>query len=257
VEEDSFPKSVDEVYKKYGLSPLKKSNETEKLIQEKIKENNQDTNIAEIDSEDSKILKITNKDFKNLEESTEKNESLFCMECGANLPERAKFCPSCGTQSLSKSSAKKSSEENIKNKIISDEIKINNSAEINAHYNSNRMEDVRAGNTQAKFNEEASGYLLGQILLISILFGGLLESWIAGGFALIYLLVIAYGGFGETYQIVLLFSLSLFWAIVGWTLGDAISGFGAALVISFFAFICSWGFNEAGIKYLQDLNRQF
>ena len=113
------------------------------------------------------------------------------------------------------------------------------------------MKDVRRGNTQAKFNKDASNWLFIAIFIISIALGFYYQSrWVFGGvfFAMITMLNI------RVLAIVLLGALSLLWSGIGWYIGSHFWETGAAVVLGLILLLSTAGIHMSELEWVEDLN---
>ena len=110
--------------------------------------------------------------------------------------------------------------------------------------------DVRKGIVNARFNEENSGVLALEIVMISIVSGLVMQSWWwAGGmfFGLFIALLI------KPLAYFLMILLSLFWGGVGFILGCLIGSTGAMVVLSLLGLVVGLGTHFSALQYFQDL----
>ena len=110
--------------------------------------------------------------------------------------------------------------------------------------------DVRKGIVNARFNEENSGILALEIVIISIVSGLVMQSWWwAGGmlFGLFIALLI------KPLAYILMISLSLCWGAAGFLLGYLIGSTGAMVVLSLMGLFSGLGAHFSALQYYQDL----
>ena len=110
--------------------------------------------------------------------------------------------------------------------------------------------DVRKGIVNARFNEENSGILALELVVISIVAGLVLQSWWwAGGmlFGLFIALQI------KPLAWFLMIFLSLCWGGAGFALGCLIGSTGAMVVLSLVGLFLGLGAHFSALRYFQDL----
>lgn len=90
------------------------------------------------------------------------------------------------------------------------------------------QEDVRKGITNAKFNEESSNILFGEITLLSIFLGGVSESWWVLG--LVFLGCTTALRFKPA-VLFMCIGFSIIWGIIGYGIGMIIGGIGTSVVL--------------------------
>jgi hypothetical protein len=112
------------------------------------------------------------------------------------------------------------------------------------------IKDVRAGISQAQMNEDSINYLLGEILIISIITGVITKSWWVFGAVLIGLFV---GFMFKKIAIFLIILFSISWSTIGFIIGFHIGGFGAAFVIGFIILAISAGLHFSALEWLDDI----
>lgn len=110
--------------------------------------------------------------------------------------------------------------------------------------------DVRKGVTNANFNEEMSGFLMGEIFLLSVMIGLYFQSWIAFGLVFLGLIVAL---FIKTLAMILIVGFSIAWGVLGWALGSLFDSTGASITIAVIAFIASFGGNLAALEWARDI----
>lgn len=113
------------------------------------------------------------------------------------------------------------------------------------------MKDVRRGNAQAEFNETASNWLFFEILFISVATGLMFQSWWVFGGVLFGMLIMTWV---RKLVIVLVIALTLLWAVVAFTLGFHLWGYGAAFVLSALALLVTAGLHMGAIEWIDDMN---
>ncbi len=112
------------------------------------------------------------------------------------------------------------------------------------------MKDVRRGYTQAEFNETASNWLFGEILLLSVFLGLASSSWwVFGGLLLgmIFMLWV------RKLAIILLTLLSIFWTVIVFGLGLEYGGYGAAFVLSIIVLLVTGGLHVRALEWVDDV----
>lgn len=114
----------------------------------------------------------------------------------------------------------------------------------------NRSKDVRRGITNAKFNEENRGLLIGEIILISIVLGVWKQSWwVFGGvfFGLLIALSI------KPLAAIICFTLSLLWGLIGVLIGGIIGSNAATVVLGLIGFMAGLGTHMSAIEWMEDI----
>nr|WP_287412779.1 zinc ribbon domain-containing protein [Pseudodesulfovibrio sp.] len=111
---------------------------------------------------------------------------------------------------------------------------------------------VRKGLTNAKFNEERANILYAEVIIIAIIIGFASQSWWIFGASVVALLItLAIPALTMALAIL----LSLGWAGIGYSIGDAFSdGMGAPLVLCFIGLICGLGTHLAALEWHEDIN---
>lgn len=109
---------------------------------------------------------------------------------------------------------------------------------------------VRKGVTNASFNEEQSGILMGEVLIISICLGLYTQSWWIFGIALIGLLVSLYIPY---IAIPLIIALSLGWGVIGYGIGSLFSSTGASVVLGIIGVLSGLGCHFAALEWVKDI----
>ncbi len=110
--------------------------------------------------------------------------------------------------------------------------------------------DVRKGVTNANFNEEMSGFLMGEIFLLAVMMGLYFHSWIVFGLVFLGLLVVL---FVKTLAMILIVGFSIVWGVLGWALGSLFDSTGASITIAVIAFLASFGANLAALEWARDI----
>ncbi len=109
--------------------------------------------------------------------------------------------------------------------------------------------DVRKGATNAKFNEDNSGILFIEIVIISAAIGFVLTSWIYFGLSLFVLLFCLL--FKPLAMIVSL-ALSICWGIIGYLIGTMFSH-DASIVLGIIGFFAGLGLHASAIQWVRDI----
>lgn len=106
---------------------------------------------------------------------------------------------------------------------------------------------VRKGVTDAKFNEEAAGLVVGEILFFSVFAGLASGSWWCFGGAFIGLIIIC-----AVPQ--LAWIMSVFWGGLGFWIGKVvIEDIGATVILSAIFGGCSYVLHRAAMQHAQDI----
>ncbi|WP_121615256.1 hypothetical protein [Virgibacillus halodenitrificans] len=113
------------------------------------------------------------------------------------------------------------------------------------------VKDVRRGNTQAEFNEDASNFLFGEILIISIISGIASSSWAIFGLTLLGLFFLLRFRKGAIFITIL---LSIFWIVMAFILGFYLEGIITGIIFSVIALLISWGAHSAALEWIDDIN---
>ena len=114
------------------------------------------------------------------------------------------------------------------------------------------IENVRAGITQAKFNEDAWNFLGFELVIVSIFAGIYYSSWYIFAGVLLSLFVVL---LIKPLAIILVIVLSGIWAFLGYQLASILSwGDGAGFVVGGLAFLTTLGMHIGAIEYARDLN---
>ena len=110
---------------------------------------------------------------------------------------------------------------------------------------------VRRGVTQAKFNDDASAWLFGEILVISVAIIIFTGSWLLFGLAFIGMFVMT---LFRRLAIILTILLSLLWDIVGGIIGLHVGGIIAAIVIAIIALLVTGGLHIGALEWIDDMS---
>jgi len=130
--------------------------------------------------------------------------------------------------------------------------------------------NTRKGFTQATFNDEASNFLIGEILIASIVGGVFFESWYVFGGMLVGLIILF---IIPVINIILSIVFSLFWAVTGaWIacyyqdinlnletkisidLVTLLFSTPASQIVGGLLFLCGLGMHMAGIEWVRDVS---
>lgn len=159
----------------------------------------------------------------------------YCSNCGAELDAGTKFCPSCGTAVGRSRRTRKARP------------KISQLAETQEQ---STEDAVRRGVTNAKFNDDFSGILGGEVAAIALAIGIAMKSWWWGGGTFLVLFILS---FIPTIATIMCYIFGIAWGVIGYLLGGWLFGNDAAWVIGIFAAICGIGANLASKQYLDDI----
>lgn len=166
----------------------------------------------------------------------------FCSNCGAEIVNGVKYCPSCGA-SLSTGGASRKSNARKSNGRTSSLVN-NQPAELSVE------DSVRRATTQFDYNKKMSKLFAYEISAIAFGAGALMDSmWVAIGIflGLIVLLMI------PAFSAALCFILGIAWGVVGYVVGGYIFGSSAAVPVAIAAAIAGLGANLAGRQYFEDM----
>lgn len=109
---------------------------------------------------------------------------------------------------------------------------------------------TRRGMTNAKFNEEQSDFLFGEIFFIALFSGLYCQSWIVFGLVFLGLIIML---FVKPLANALILAFSVAWGVLGYALGSLFDSTGASITLAVLAFLCSWGCNLAAIQWVRDI----
>lgn len=109
---------------------------------------------------------------------------------------------------------------------------------------------TRRGMTNAKFNEEQSGFLFGEVFFIAFFSGLYCQSWIVFGLVFLGLLIML---FIKPLANVLILIFSAAIGVLGFLLGTLFDSIGASITLAVLAFLFSWGCNLAAIQWVRDI----
>ena len=156
-------------------------------------------------------------------------ETKTCPYCGEEILASAKKCKHCG-EWLEQDPSHSPEEQ-------TDEMP------MHAH--------VRKGIVNAQFNEENSGILSGEIVIIAIIVGVVQQSWWWFGGSLVgLLLLLAIPYVGSLLCII----LSLAWGVIGYVIGINFISDNAAWVMGILATLAGLGIHFSGREWFKDLN---
>jgi len=110
--------------------------------------------------------------------------------------------------------------------------------------------NVRKGITNAKFNEENSRILFGEIAILSILIGGLSSSWWVFGAVFLGLIAALYV---QKLAVILMVAFSLVWGLIGFVIGSMFDSTAASIVLSVLAFLIGFGIHMSALQWAQDV----
>ena len=113
--------------------------------------------------------------------------------------------------------------------------------------------DIRAGNSQSRFNDEASSLVYTEITIIAIAIGiGMSSWWWFGGIFLggVVIMAIPY------LNILFALAISAAWGYVAYHIGDAIGQDGADIVLCIIASLLSLGLHISAIEWTLDMGRK-
>jgi fatty acid desaturase len=111
-------------------------------------------------------------------------------------------------------------------------------------------EETRKGVTQARLNENGSGWLFFEIVLISFLAGGFSFNWIIGLSAFLILLIMLM--FRKS-AIVLLVTLTVASTVIGLIAGFYIGGIIGALILGILVLLITTGFHISAYQWMNDI----
>ncbi|MEZ2660493.1 hypothetical protein [Aneurinibacillus aneurinilyticus] len=112
------------------------------------------------------------------------------------------------------------------------------------------QEDVRKGITNAKFNEENSNILFGEITLLSIFLGVFSRSWWV--FGLVFLGCIIALRFKRT-ALFMCIGFGITWGIIGYGIGMIIDSIGASVVLGVIGLLSGIGANIRALEWVNDI----
>ena len=113
-------------------------------------------------------------------------------------------------------------------------------------------QDVRKGITNARFNEKNSGILFTEISIVSIAIGFSTSSWILFGVSLLGLILILQI---KTLALILCIIFSIMWAVIGYYVGEMISGTNAAIVLAIIGLLAGLGANISALEWVKDIGK--
>ncbi|GED14887.1 hypothetical protein [Aneurinibacillus migulanus] len=112
-------------------------------------------------------------------------------------------------------------------------------------------EDVRKGITNAKFNQENSNILFGEIVFLAIFLGIWSSSWwVFGGIFLGCIIALLFKplAFG------LCICFGIAWGVIGYVIGAFfIENLGASVVLGIIGLLCGLGANLSALEWAKDI----
>ena len=111
--------------------------------------------------------------------------------------------------------------------------------------------EVRAGSTKAKFNEQNSSVLIFEIIIISISVGLYYSSWIYFGVVFFGLLVFSVI---KPLATILSIVLSALWGLIGYVIGSHFSHH-AAIVLAVIGFLAGIGAHLSAMQWVSDISK--
>jgi hypothetical protein len=109
--------------------------------------------------------------------------------------------------------------------------------------------DIRRGFTQANINQRDVNIFYGEVFIVSVIVGILLQSWLAFGMLWVILLVgINIPLLGALINLV----LSSVWGLVGYVIGSLFTPI-AGIVLGFLLFVTAIGVHRSAREYSNDL----
>lgn len=112
-------------------------------------------------------------------------------------------------------------------------------------------EDVRKGVTNAKFNEENSNILFGEITILSIFLGVFFKSWWI--FGLVFLGCIIALRF-ERIALFMCIGFSIVWGVIGYGIGTLFDSIGASVVLGIIGLLSGLGANLRALEWVKDID---
>jgi len=110
--------------------------------------------------------------------------------------------------------------------------------------------NVRRGITNAKFNEQNSNILFWEIVILSVLAGGLAQSWWVFGAMFVGLIAALYV---QKLAVILMLAFSLVWGLIGFGVGSMFDSTAASVVLSVIAFLSGFGIHMSALQWAQDV----
>jgi hypothetical protein len=115
----------------------------------------------------------------------------------------------------------------------------------------NNSNEVRKGITQARFNEDASNMLFGEIFLVSIVCGFYWSSWWVFGLISIGLVISL---MIKPLAIILAILLSIGWAIIGYGIGVFFDSSSGSIVLAILGLLAGLGAHISALTWVEDIN---
>lgn len=179
---------------------------------------------------------------------------MFCSQCGTEAKDEARFCHNCG-QSLQSTTlpvpappSPALSPATFKQRPPA--IIVTAREPRTASPAPTGSAAVRKGMTQAKFNDENSSIMIGEMMLISAVAGLAASSWWwFGGVFLGFVVAMSIRPLAK----VLAFVLSLGWGIVGYGIGMVFDSQAASVVLGLLGFMCGIGMHMSALQWFQDI----
>lgn len=183
---------------------------------------------------------------------------MFCSNCGSQTTQGAQYCHSCG-QKLLAVATQLPTQTHTPAPTVPADARLN---VLPSHHQIVRpvpqriglmslgTNSVRKGTTQAKFNEDNSNILSGEIVLISIAAGFLTKSWWwFGGTLLGFIMALRI----PPLAYVLMVLLSAGWAAIGYGIGMFFDSQSASIVLAVIGFAAGLGANFSGLQWTRDV----
>ena len=114
------------------------------------------------------------------------------------------------------------------------------------------IRDVRAGNSQSRYNDSAINFFIFELLVLSIAVGIGKSSWYWGGGTLLGGMIIIYIPIVNIFFSLL---MTYVWGVIGYQIGEAIGQEGANWMIAIIAALISLGAHLGAMEWVQDINR--
>ena len=111
--------------------------------------------------------------------------------------------------------------------------------------------EVRKGVTNAKFNEDNSGILFLEVLIVSAVIGFVLTSWIYFGLSIF---VMMFCLLFRPLAVLLSLVISIGWGIIGYLIGTLFSH-DASIVLGIIGLLSGLGMHMSAIQWTRDIGR--